>query len=119
MPKYSFSKETLKTIGGVVLIAVIVVATFLYGNKQRQEQLRKPNGTATQTTDTSKPGTGLVNPSGQATTVPASDAQPQTAPTTTPETGGELAFALPLAVLVGLYQYNRHSQRALQSSLRN
>lgn len=35
------TKEVLKTIGAIALISVIVVGTFLYGNKQRQEQVRR------------------------------------------------------------------------------
>lgn len=33
-------KDILTTIGGLVAVGLIVVATFLYGNHQRQQQLR-------------------------------------------------------------------------------
>jgi len=33
-------RDTVKTLAGLVIIAVIVVATFLYGNAQRQAQLK-------------------------------------------------------------------------------
>ncbi|HSH31742.1 MAG TPA: hypothetical protein VK963_03710, partial [Candidatus Saccharimonadales bacterium] len=35
------SKDVLKTAGAILLIGIIVVATFLYGNAQRQEQVRR------------------------------------------------------------------------------
>jgi hypothetical protein len=34
------SRDLVKTVVGLVLIGLIMVATFLYGNKQRQDQLR-------------------------------------------------------------------------------
>jgi hypothetical protein len=37
MPK----RDTLKTIAGLFIIALIVVATFMYGNAQRQAQLKR------------------------------------------------------------------------------
>lgn len=33
-------RDTLRTLGGVVVICLIVVATFMYGNSQRQAQIR-------------------------------------------------------------------------------
>lgn len=112
MAKYNFSKETLKTIGGVVLIAVIVVATFLYGNKQRQEQLRQQQ--AQQNTQSQQqvksPGAGSVNTPAPTTATPPSG--------TTPQTGGEMAYLLPLAALIGLYQLNRYQASKVHSALR-
>jgi hypothetical protein len=37
----NMQRDMLKTIAGMVIIGLIVVATFLYGNKQRQDQVRK------------------------------------------------------------------------------
>jgi hypothetical protein len=34
------NRDVLTTVGGLVLVGVVVVATFLYGNEQRQAQLR-------------------------------------------------------------------------------
>lgn len=34
------NRDTVKTLAGLVVIGVIVVATFLYGNAQRQNQLK-------------------------------------------------------------------------------
>jgi len=34
------NRDTVKTLAGLVIIGVIVVATFLYGNAQRQNQLK-------------------------------------------------------------------------------
>jgi len=33
-------RETLKTLAGLIVIVGIVVATFMYGNSQRQAQLK-------------------------------------------------------------------------------
>jgi high-affinity Fe2+/Pb2+ permease len=33
-------RDTVKTLAGLVIIGVIVVATFMYGNAQRQAQLK-------------------------------------------------------------------------------
>src|SRR5258708_4814973 len=33
-------RDTVKTLAGLLVIAVIVVATFMYGNAQRQSQLK-------------------------------------------------------------------------------
>jgi cytoskeletal protein RodZ len=34
-------RDTVKTLAGLLIIGIIVVATFLYGNAQRQSQLRR------------------------------------------------------------------------------
>lgn len=33
-------RDTVKTLAGLVVIAIIVIATFMYGNAQRQSQLK-------------------------------------------------------------------------------
>lgn len=40
--------DTVKTIIGLIVIGIIVVATFLYGNSQRQAQIKNENNTKTQ-----------------------------------------------------------------------
>lgn len=42
------SRDTVKTLAGLLIIGIIVVATFLYGNAQRQSQLKKQQQTADQ-----------------------------------------------------------------------
>ncbi len=37
----NLNRDFLKTLGGILIIGAIVVATFLYGNQQRQDQIRK------------------------------------------------------------------------------
>lgn len=125
MPKVS--RDTVKTVGGVVLIAVIVVGTFLYGNTQRQNQLRKDQ-TAKQTQTnqvTQNQGTGVAvtsesgnqttntppTQSSQATQTSNQAAKTQSPgvgggnlPANTPSTGGELGYLMPLALIIGLYQ---------------
>ncbi len=39
----NLNRDFLKTLGGILVIGAIVVATFLVGNQQRQDQIRKEN----------------------------------------------------------------------------
>jgi hypothetical protein len=135
--------EVLKTIAAILVIGGIVVATFLYGNRQRQEQVRRDrdirqqqeeqaareNGQQVAVNNT--PDNTEVKPEGQtspaapapaATPAPAAGvggATSPAAPTTTPETGPEEYFLLPLAALVLLWQANRSSKRNLRRALMN
>lgn len=110
--------DLLKTVGAIVVIGGIVVATFLYGNRQRQEQVRrdlairqqqeqkaaKDNGPKVSVDDSKDKA--MVKPENQtapkAATPPTAPATTATAPTppaataTTPTTpgnvgGGQLA----------------------------
>ena len=109
-------RDTVKTLAGLVIIGGIVVATFLYGNSQRQAQLShdqqvkqqqaktleqaktaQPSATATaggqasnNTAPVKSPGSNAIQ--GSTTQTPASKATatptPAVAGTTTPVTGG-------------------------------
>ena len=105
------NKDLLKTIGGILIIAAIVVATFLYGNQQRQEQVRRDQ--AVQEQQTAQEGDeGEAEVGAPAPVKPQSPAtQPQ--PATTPETGGALDYLLPLGVLSGLLSWQLASRRRL------
>jgi hypothetical protein len=121
------SKDLIKTIGAVVLIGIIVVATFLYGNQQRQTQLRRDqqakqeherkaeestNQSATQGTTGTAPvqtpsqstNSGLQSPQPAPTgsTTVTANVGGGTLPKTTPNTGGEASAPIGLVVLSGL-----------------
>ncbi len=50
-------KDAIKTVAGLVVIALIVVATFLYGNAQRQAQIRHDQDVKNQQTASGSPQT--------------------------------------------------------------
>lgn len=78
------NRETIKTIAGLLIITAIVVATFLYGNAQRQAQQSRNKNVAKQTTSAS-PGRSVKaspKPSVKATPTPAP--KPSMAPTPAP-----------------------------------
>jgi len=123
-------KDSVKTVGAIIIIGLIVVATFLYGNRQRQQQIQRDQ-MAQQSKQSQNSTEVTVSPSGSSTQVkPASPSSPQPAPASgqnvgggsvpttggsgvaqTPQTGGEVWFAVPLGLMAGLWQLNRYSQR--------
>lgn len=126
--------DTLKTIGAIIVIGLIIVATFLYGNKQRQDQLRHNqqisqdnNGGAKTSTDT-KPATTDTNSTNQApagatapvqkptqTVTPAPAATPATS--ATPDTGpGNVYGVVGLSLAVGLYAIYRGQKSRLRAA---
>lgn len=80
-------RDTVKTLAGLVVIAVIVVATFLYGNAQRQAQLNRDNAKKQQTASASP----QASTSASASPTPATSGTPSsnTAPVQSP-TGNSL-----------------------------
>lgn len=120
-----FNQDLVKTIGAIALIGIIVVATFLYGNKQRQEQVRqdqaakqeqerKADEQAKQSTQQPAPAT---NNQATSATPGQSTATTQT-PTTTPATGGEIGYLVPAAVMLVAYRASRRSKQAVLTALR-
>ena len=74
-------RDTVKTLVGLVIIAVIVVATFLYGNSQRQAQLKHDQqikNAQAKSTDSQL----LAKASPAATTTPAPSTSPSSSPAT-------------------------------------
>ncbi|MBW3538532.1 hypothetical protein KY386_03520 [Candidatus Parcubacteria bacterium] len=117
------SKDVLKTAGAILLIGVIVVATFLYGNAQRQEQARRDQVAKQQQEQRETADKPAEQPQPAAPQQPAANqpAQPGTGavgggslPETTPKTGGELAYLLPAVAVVGMYRFNRTSRQRLR-----
>lgn len=121
-------RDTLKTIAGLVIIGLIVVVAFLYGNAQRQDQNRK-NQTANQTqqkkastqTNGSITSSQVAQPKVAATTPPTTTASvPDTGGTNAsiPDTGPTEDALIPVTLLaVGLF-YLRRSRRALAAAVR-
>lgn len=104
------SKDTLKTIGGLVVIALIIVGAFLYGDAQHQQQVRQDQNAKRQATSQSSApaASGSVSqapakPSSSATPNPIQASAPSASPapqpvTQTPQTGAADGL-LPLAAL--------------------
>ena len=65
--------DVLKTIVGLVIIGVIVVATFMYGNAQREAQQKRDNDLKAQQVAQTSP-----SPSGAPTTSPVATTKPVT-----------------------------------------
>ena len=128
------NRDTLKTIGGLLVIAVIIVGAFLYGNAQHQNQVRQDQNAKAQASASPSPaasGTGTVaqapaKPSTPATPNPLQASAPKTLAspspeaqpgkggvTQTPQTGAADEL-LPLALLSAAWVLYRRSlpQRA-------
>ena len=133
-------RDTLKTIAGLVIIGLIVVVTFLYGNAQRQSQQRHDQAAKTQqaakpkVATKSTPASQAAKPQAQpktATAAPAA-AKPVTTPAPVaavadtggtnqnmPETGATEDALIPVTLLgLGLYLLRR-SRRALAVAVRS
>jgi regulatory protein YycH of two-component signal transduction system YycFG len=106
-------RDTLKTIIALVVIGLIVVVTFLYGNSQRQAQLRRDQAAKEKTTTTqttAKPKT-IFTPT---TVVPDTGGSAKTMP----DTGATENALIPVTLIgLGLY-YTRRSRRALAAAVR-
>ena len=129
-------RDTLKTIFGLVIIGLIVVVTFLYGNSQRQAQLRhdqdvkrqqqtqaktpavQPSASTAQP-KTAAPTTTPSKPPVAPTAAPAAPAAGATNTTKIPDTGASENALIPIT-LVGLAVYGlRRSRRALALAVRS
>ena len=123
------NRDAAKTLAGLAIIGVIVVATFLYGNAQRQAQLKKDEGKAGEQV-------AKVSPTVAAKVTVSPSASPRVSPTPTPRptasvtpvpaithgpvagasaampaTGPELVWAAGLAAMVGSFGLWRRSRR--------
>jgi hypothetical protein len=128
----SFNRDLLRTVGGILVIGLIVVGTFLYGNQQRQDQIRKEQDLKKQQEEQTKAAEPASNPvattSGEQTTGSNLNQQQQTTPnqagvgggnlpTSTPQTGGSTGYLVAGAAIVGLVEYQRQTRRALKTSI--
>lgn len=73
-------RDTVKTLAGLIIIGGIVVATFLYGNSQRQAQLKHDQDVKKQQEAKTQEQAKAAQPSSTAT----SGAQANTAPVSSP-----------------------------------
>lgn len=116
-------RDTLKTFGAILLILVIVGVTFWYGNRQRQEQVKKDQKAAqvqTKKSSTSTVQSTKPSPAPAKSTpspAPVSPAIVTPTPSSTPQTGSELAYLLPLGAVIVGYQVQKASKRSLKRSL--
>ncbi len=74
-------RETLQTILGLFIIVIIVAATFLYGNSQRQSQLEHDQALKTQQS-ASPQASGVVGSSSNSSSGPSSAAVTSPSPNT-------------------------------------
>jgi hypothetical protein len=88
-------RDAIKTIIGIIVIAGIVVATYLYGNHQRQLQLDREQSARQHQQVATAPSTAPVSPtvrvSPAAPTAPVASVQPnaiQGSGAATPDTSG-------------------------------
>jgi cytoskeletal protein RodZ len=120
------NRDILKTAGGIVLIGVIIVATFLYGNRQRQVQLQQKNQATKQqqqqqTSNQTKqpPKVAQNNSTAPGNSESGAPATTQSAPTSTPATGSSTWVVLPLGLIVALYQIRKTTKRSLRAQILN
>lgn len=114
--------DIAKTAGAVLIIGGIVVATFLYGNRQRQEQLRKDQQTKEQQDQATQQATQQPAPVAPVTPSETPQAalpgnvgggQVPVAGSSLPETGAGLLYAVGATATVLAYGAERRSRKAL------
>jgi hypothetical protein len=135
------NRDGVKTIIGLLVIGLIIVATFLYGNSQRQAQLRQDQdikkqgdfkvtqatpqttpSTTTSTTSQASVPSPTANPiqgqgtKKQGTTPLVTDSSTHTV-TTTPKTGPSAFAPLAILALLAAGLYYRRSRRELIAAL--
>lgn len=117
------NRDLLKTAGGIIIIGAIIVATFLYGNQQRQEQVRRDQEVEQQQDQANEGEVDVVAEGDQdaATGQPDSLSAPGGVgggqlPATTPQAGGEVAYLLPLGALGALGLALRRSRQQLRAA---
>lgn len=77
------TRETVKTIAGLIIIAAIVVATFMYGNHQRQAQLAHDQDVKKQQ-EAKVAAASTATPTVSVSPTPSASASANTAPVNTP-----------------------------------
>lgn len=105
-------RDVLRTIGGIVVVGLVVVATFLYGNHQSQQQIRKQQQLETKAKQQTAASQTKPTPSPKPAPLPA---QPQARPTAIPQTGAgswSILVGLGLLIAARFYRQSRHSFEA-------
>ena len=109
------NRDSLKTVGAIVLIALIVGLTFWYGNKQRTDQVKNDQA---QQTQSQKSTTQSSSEKTAATPSPAPQTPaPAPAPASTPQTGADTMIIIPLGALVAAVAVKRASNKSLKQAL--
>jgi cytoskeletal protein RodZ len=104
----TMKRDTLKTLAGLVVIAVIVVATFLYGNAQRQAQLRRDQDLKKQQAANQTPPSNSATPTASGSPAASSSPANNTAPVKSPAasslqgTGGTAQQPAPSGQVAGV-----------------
>lgn len=115
-----FTRDTIRTILALLLVIIIVVATFAYGNAQRNKQQadNKAKVTETQTkaddakTNDNEKSATVETPPVAAAPAADSSAPVAAAPTTIPQAGAETSYGIPLGIIaIAGYFYVRSRQR--------
>ena len=114
------TRDTVKTILGLVAILLIVGATFLYGNAQHQAQLRHDNDAKKQ--QVADAGT----PTPHATPTPVPTLKPTATPTSVitpmpagiPDTGAHFGWMVGLAAIMLAVIYWIRSRRWVVAAVR-
>lgn len=115
-------RDSVKTAAGLAIIVLIVVATFLYGNAQRQSQLRHDQQVKAQqqaAAERAARQNATSQPKPAPSTAPSANGSQQPAPSAAiPDTGASQDALIPVALigtlLIGLYR----SRRALSVAIR-
>jgi cytoskeletal protein RodZ len=137
------NRDVFTTAIGLILVGIVVVAVFLYGNHQHQSTVRKSQTAGQQSAPHKvaiKPSTKSTGPA-KATTqqpatvkpsasnqtalqggshaAPSSTTTPHAAPTQIPQTGSEgLWSVVGAALIAALYQVHRRSRLAVVQAAR-
>jgi predicted lipid-binding transport protein (Tim44 family) len=122
-------RDTLRTIAGIIIIGLIILVTFLYGNAQRESKERVAANTKASTTQQPKAATKSTPASKAA----KPEAQPKPAVVATPtvvadtggsnsampDTGASEDALVPLTLLGTALYLLRRSRRALVAAVRS
>lgn len=87
-------RDTIKTVGAILLIVAIVGITFWYGNRQRQQQIKHDQQVAAQSNQTIK-SSSTTSKSSTATTKSTASTTPKANPTPAPSP--KVAYTPPTA----------------------
>ncbi len=116
-------RDSVKTAIGLLIIGGIVVATFLYGNSQRQSQLRHDQelqNQQTKATSASPSVSASASASAKSTPTPTPAVVDgaETSPGVIPDTGATQDGLIGLAALVTSALYWRQSQLRVRRAIR-
>ena len=112
------TRDIIKTGGAIVVIGGLILATFLYGNKQRHDQ-QKTNQANQQVKQQQDQQATQSPPPAQQQPTPSPAASVPSQPAATPQTGSGLDGLVALgssSVLIWLFRAQRRSKRQLRQA---